>query len=156
LFQTYPQFISFKKARKFIDRFDFAVIFIWKNDGTRSWKVNKKELAHIDFKIKKGKQLKGTEVSQSRELCKIMRRYRKVFQDKGYKVFGSIPGHCDFCGHKCPQRSNPPCKRRGMPSMEAMGIDVYKLLEDCHIEYQHPVENYLTNVTMLLLKWPFI
>lgn len=152
LFQTYPQFSTFESTRQFIDSFDKAIVFIWKNDGTKSWKINKEELKHIEFKKKIGKQLKGTEAGQSRELCRLMKSYRSTFKKEGHKVFSLIPGHCDLCGFKCPNRSNPPCKRNGMPSLEAIGIDVYKLLDNLKVPYEYPVENILTNVTMLLIK----
>lgn len=152
LWQTYPQFKTQKSTREFLNSFKNAVIFIWKNDGTKSWKFNKGELSHIKFGIKKGKQLKGTEAGQSRELCKIMRKVKRLADKEGYDAFAFVPGHCDACAFKCPNRDNPPCKHEGLPSMESIGIDVYKLLEKLDIKYEYPVVNYLTNVTMLLMN----
>lgn len=151
LWQTYEQFRTYKSTKKFLRSFDTAVVFAWRNDGSRSWKLDKRELSHVELKPKKGRQLKGTEAGQSRELCKLMRTYRKEVRKHGYNAFAFIPGHCDSCGGKCPDRDNPPCKKGGMPSLEAAGIDVYKLLENIGVEYEHPVENYLTSVTMLLV-----
>jgi len=152
LWQTYSQFKTFKSTRKFIDSFDFVAIFIWKNDGTKSWKINKSELSHVTFKKKMGRSLKGTESGQAREITMLMKKYRREIKKNGYDNFCFIPGHCDLCGRKCPNRDNPPCKRKGMPSMESVGIDVYKLLEKIEVEYEYPVINYMTNVTMMLVK----
>jgi predicted metal-binding protein len=151
LAQTYPQFRTLETTKKFFSKFKKAVVFVWKNDGTKSWKIDKRELGHIDFRIKKGKELKGTEIAQSRELSTLMRNYRKEFRKNGFDCFGFIAGHCDFCGGKCPERDEPPCNKGGMPSLEAVGIDVYKMLENLQVEYQHPVEDFLTQVTMLLV-----
>ena len=35
--------------------------------------------------------------------------------------------------------------------MEAIGIDVYKLLNFLKVDYEYPVINELTNVTMILV-----
>jgi len=152
LFQTYTQFKTFKSTREFINSFDRALVFIWKNDGTKSWKLDKRELSHIEFKIKKGKQLKGTEAAQSREITLLMRKYRNIFKKNNYETFTLIPGHCDLCAFKCPNRDNPPCKMKGFPSLEAIGIDVYKLLEKMKVAYEYPCINYLTSVTMTLIR----
>ena len=72
------------------------ILFIFQNDGSKSWKVNKRDLAHIELKIKVGKQLKGTEVGQSREIGALTNKYRNIIRKKGYDVFGLIPGHCDL------------------------------------------------------------
>ena len=152
LFKTYPQFETYKSSKKFIRSFDYALLFIWKNDGTKSWKVNKDELRHIELKIKKGKQLKGTEAGQSREVTKLTKKYANTFRKNNFDSFGLIPGHCDLCGHKCPNRDNPPCRRKGMPSLEAIGIDVYRTLTSLNVKYEYPVENILTAVTMIVVR----
>jgi len=152
LWLTYPQFKSYKSTREFLLSFSVAKIFVWKNNGTRSWKIDKEELNHIDFRIKKGKELKGTEMAQAKELTKLMRQFRKLYKKNNYEVFGFIPGHCDFCAGKCPNRDNPPCLKRGMPSLESVGIDVYKLLKKLGVKFEYPVINYLTQVTMLLIR----
>ncbi len=152
LFKTYPQFRTMKKTKKFLINFEKAIIFIWQNDGTKSWKVNRKKLAHINFKKKFGKELKGTEVSQSREIGKLTKAYQGIFKKNGFDSFGFLNGHCDLCGHHCPRRDHPPCTRNGLPSMEACFIDVYKLLENLNIYYEYPVEELLTAVTMILIK----
>jgi len=151
VWKTYPQFETFKSTRKFINNYKSALIFIWKNDGSKSWKIIKSDLSHIQLKKKKGMQLKGTEAGQSREITRMMKKIQTTFKKKGYEnAFSFIPGHCDLCAFKCPNRDNPPCKKNGLPSMESIGIDVYRLLEQLNIEYEYPVINELTNVTMLL------
>lgn len=152
LWLTYPQFKTYESTRKFLEGYEKAVVFVWKNDGTKSWKVDKNELKHIEFKVKKGRQLKGTEAGQARELTKLMFDYRSALRKTGYKAFALIPGHCDLCAHKCPNRDNPPCRHGGAPSLESIGIDVYQMLKDLNIEYEYPVINYLTQVTMLLVE----
>lgn len=152
LWQTYKQFKTIKSSIEFVNSFKKAIIFIWKNDGTKSWKINKQELSHIQLKKKIGKQLKGTEAGQSRELGTLMRKYKKEVTKNGYECFTLLQGACNLCGKFCPNREKPPCKRKGMPSLEAIGIDVYKLLKTLNVSYEYPVENYLTCVTMLLMK----
>ena len=152
LWQTYPQFKTFKSTRNFLKSFDFVAVFVWKNDGTKSWKIDKTELSHIEFKKKIGKQLKGTEAAQSRIITTLMNNYRREVSKHGFNCFALIPGHCDLCGGRCPNRGNPPCRRKGMPSMEAIGIDVYKLLEKIKEPYEYPVMNYITSVTALLIR----
>jgi len=152
LWQTYKQFKTIQSTVKFIRSFDTAIVFVWKNDGTKSWKVNKEELSHIEFKIKKGRQLKGTEAGQSRELTRLTAIYRAKLRKSGYKCFGLIQGPCNLCAFKCENRDNPPCVRGCLPSLEAIGIDVYKMLENLDIDYEFPVINSLTAVTMMLVK----
>jgi len=105
---TYPQFETYKSTQEFFNSFDYIIILVFQNDGTKSWKINKSQLSHIEFKKKVGKQLKGTEAGQSREIAKITRQYSSAFKKKGYETFPLIPGHCDLCAHKCPNRDNPP------------------------------------------------
>ncbi len=150
--RTYPQFKSVESSKDFANNFKYALTFIYKNDGTKPWKINEEKLSHISFRKKYGKELKGTEVSQSRELAKLTKSHTLLLRKKGFKTFGLIAGHCDLCGFKCPQRDNPPCKKKGLPSLEAIGIDVYALLEKFNIKYEYPVENYLTTVTMILIR----
>jgi predicted metal-binding protein len=152
LFQTYPQFKTYKSTEKYFGSFDYMVVFIFQNDGTKSWRINKDSLCHIDFKKKVGKQLKGTEAGQSREVAMITRKYQNTLKKKGYKTFGLTCGHCDLCGHKCKNRDNPPCKHKGMPSLEATGIDVYQLLKNLNVDYEYPVENTLTGVSSILVR----
>ena len=152
LFETYPQFETIKSTREFIESFDYMVLFIFQNDGSKSWKVNKRDLAHIELKKKVGKQLKGTEAGQSREIGALTNRYRNIIRKKGYDTFGLLPGHCDLCSFKCPNRDNPPCTHNGMPSLEAIGIDVYQLLKNLDVDYQYPVEGLLTGVSAVLVR----
>lgn len=151
LWKTYPQFKSFKSTKNFIRTSSIIVVFIWKNDGTKSWKIDKRDLSHIEFKKKIGMQLKGTEIAQSKMITKLMKGYERKIKKEGYKVFSLIAGHCDLCG-KCPNRDNPPCKIKGMPSLEAIGIDVFKLLDKLKIKYQHPVNTELTQATMMMIN----
>lgn len=152
LFQTYPQFKSYKSTKEWIKTFDAAILFIWKNDGSKSWTIDPGKLSHLELKPKFGKQLKGTETSQSREMCRLTAKYRAIARKTFSEAFGLINGHCDLCAFKCPNRDNPPCKKGGMPSLEAIGIDVYRLYTMLGIEYEYPVETYLTLSTMLLIK----
>lgn len=129
------------------------MVLVFKNDGTLSWELKKSKLSHIDFKIKKGMQLKGTEVASSKALCRLMYKWKVKLEKQGLEVFGLINGHCDRCkGRKCPNRGNPPCKKKGMPAMEAIGIDCYELLEDLKIRYEYPAVNFVTTVTAFLIK----
>jgi hypothetical protein len=84
------------------------IVFIFQNDGSKSWLINKAELSHINLVPKKGKQLKGTEAGQSRAIGKLMRKYSNALRKKGYLTFPFINGHCDLCAFKCPNRDNPP------------------------------------------------
>jgi len=152
LFQTYPQFKTIKSTRKFMNSFDYMVVFVFQNDGTKSWKIDKRELSHIELKKKVAKQLKGTEAGQSREIGKLMRKYSNKFKKLGYKTFPLINGHCDLCAHKCPRRDNPPCPNHGMPSLESCYIDVYELLRILNINYEYPVNELLTGVAAILIK----
>ena len=152
LSQTYPQFKTIELTKKYFRSFDYAVIFIFQNDGTKSWKINKDNLCHINFKKKVGKQLKGTEAGQSREVAMITRKYQGFLKKEKYETFGMTCGHCDLCGHKCENRDRPPCKHKGMPSLEACFIDVYQLLNDLDVNYDYPVMNTLTAVSSILVK----
>jgi len=69
-----------------------------------------------------------------------------------FNVQALIAGHCDVCptGSRCPNRENPPCKNKGMTSLEATGLDVYGLLKFLKVEYQYPALSYLVQVTCLL------
>ena len=152
LFETYPQFETIKKTKKFFNSFDRMLIFIFKNDGSKSWLLNKSELSHINLVPKKAKQLKGTEAGQSRAIGKLMRKWSNQFRKKGYKTFPFINGHCDLCAFKCPNRDHPPCRLHGMPSLESCFIDVYQLLKNLDIPFEYPVETFVTGVTGILVR----
>jgi len=153
LFKTYSQFKTLKSTKEWICNYSYAVLFIFKNNGTKAWKINCSELSHVEFKKKRGMELKGTEAGQVREITKLMRRYRIKFRKRDVKVFGFLPGHCDFCeGKHCPNRDNPPCKRSGMPSLESIGINVFEVLENHNVKYEYPVDSYLTSITAFLVK----
>lgn len=128
------------------------MLFVWQNDGTKPWK-DPEELTHITFEKKTGLKLKGTEAGQSKAIGNLMYQYQAKVRKAGFETFGFLNGHCDRCkGRKCPQRDNPPCKKHGMPSLEAIGIDVYKLMEAYGIEYEYPCVSYITAITMMLVK----
>ena len=154
LCQTYPQFKTVELSKKYFTSFSKCYIFIFKNDGTRRWWYEKEteKYKYIDLVRRKSRQLKGCEVSSAKKITDIMRKIKRVNIKLGYDVETFIQGHCDFCQHKCPNRSNPPCKKGGLPSMEAVGINVYQLLNNLEVEYQYPVINYLTQVTMMVVK----
>lgn len=156
---TYKQFESIDSCRFFYkNNVKEAVIFVFKNDGTILWKRDKNELAHITFKKRFGRQLKGVENGSAKEINKQMKKLQIRMNKIGYNTQSLIAGHCDICpgSHRCPNRENPPCKNKGMPSLEATGIDVYKLLRTLEIPYQYPCLSELTQVTLLLNKKPII
>lgn len=153
LSQTYPQCADLESIRDWLADWRYAIVLVFKNDGTKAWEVNKSKLSRIDFKIKKGMELKGTEVASSKAICRLMRKWRTKLKKQGLEVFGLINGHCDQCrGRKCPNRGNPPCRKGGMPALEALGIDCYELLEELNIPYQYPCRDYVTTVTAFLIK----
>ena len=155
LYQTYPQYETIESSNKYLGSFDEAYIYVFKNDGTkRFWYKRDHDLfSHLRLrKAESGRQLKGMEAVSVRYITQIMHRIRRVIRKKGYDAETFIPGHCDLCARKCPNRENPPCKRKGMPSLEATGINVYTLLDQLGVEYEYPVESYLTSVTMMVRR----
>lgn len=154
LYQTYPQFRTVSSSKKYFTSFKKCYIYVFKNDGTKRWWYMREanNYVYIDLVKRKGRQLKGCEASSARKLTSIMRKMKRVNTKRGHKVDTFIQGHCDLCARKCPNRSNPPCKRGGLASMEATGINVYQLLTDLGIEYEYPVVSYLTQVTMMVVK----
>ena len=151
LYETYPQFKTLASSREYFNEFDYIYLYIWKNDGTKRWwfKKNADDFAHLTLKRQKGRQLKGVEASSARYLTRLMRKIKAKNSARGYVVDAFICGHCDICARKCPNRENPPCNRGGMPSMEATGINVHKLLEQQGIDFDWPPISYLTQVTAI-------
>jgi predicted metal-binding protein len=131
-----------------------ATVFVFKNDGTIPWKRDRSELAKIEFKKRFGRQLKGCENGSAKEINRMMRTLEIRLKKEGKNCQSLIAGHCDVCQghHRCPNRENPPCRKKGLTSLEATGIDVYKLLKKLDIPYEYPALTELTQVTMLLLK----
>ena len=154
LYQTYPQYTTIKSTKEYFKTFDKAYVYVFKNDGSLRWwyKNQNIKFEHIKLKSRRGRQLKGCEASSAKNLTKIMKKVKISNTRQGFNVESLIQGHCDLCEHKCPNRNNPPCYRGGLPSLEATGINVYKLLEKLKIEYEYPVVNYLTQVTMMLVR----
>ena len=154
LYQTYPQYSTIDKSKEFVSSFDTAYIYVFQNNGSkRFWYKKDHDLyKHIRMRVvDSGRELKGVEAVGSRYLTRIMFNARKANRKAGYKCETYTVGHCDFCARKCPNRENPPCKIKGLPSLEAIGINVYSLLEQLGVEYEFPVTNYLTSVTMMLI-----
>lgn len=158
--KTYPEFSTFKSTREWLDSSIKAFIFIWKNNGQKPWKIDWNEISHIDFKKVGGRKLKGVEVASSKAINKFMSSlrddYNNSLYDKKTQAISLIAGHCDNCGRYCPLRDipNSRCKKGGMPSLEAIGIDVYKLLDIVGVDWEYPVQenDELTQVTMLIIR----
>jgi len=153
LYSTYPQFKTIDASRSYLDSFRWAFVYVFKNDGAiRFWyKKEQGQFDHLQMKRRKGRELKGIEAVGSRYITRLMKKVQTANRKQGYKVFTLIPGHCDLCARKCPNRESPPCKRGGLPSLEAIGINVYKMLDQLGVEYCYPVGDYLTSVTMMLI-----
>jgi len=154
LYQTYPQYKTIDSCRKYVDSFDTAFIYVFKNDGRKRWwrKKDQEKYDHIKLIKRKGRQLKGCEASSSRELTKLMWRIRRANEKNNWIVDCYIQGACNLCKRKCDNRENPPCKRGGLPSLEAIGINVHLLLENLEVRYEWPPISYLTQVGMMLAK----
>ena len=154
LYQTYPQYKTIDSCRRYVDSFDKAYIYIFKNDGRNRWWFKKEQAKfdHLRLIKRRGRQLKGCEASSARQLTLLMKKIKRVNEKRGYLTDCYIQGHCDFCSRKCPNRENPPCKRGGLPSLEAIGINVHLLLENLEIKYEWPPMSFLTQVTMMLVK----
>jgi len=156
LAMTYPQFITIESSREFYQKkVECGAVLVFKNDGTIPWKINEEELAHITFKERYGRQLKGVENGSAKAINKYMRRIQTCLRRQyNIKAMSLIAGHCDVCpgSHRCPNRSNPPCKHNGLTSLEATGLDVYKILRKLKIEYEYPALTYLTQVTLLIVR----
>lgn len=156
---TYPFLRTIKEAKEWLGGAQVVYIFVWQNDGTRPWKVDWNEILHIEFLKITGRRFKGVEHASAKALTKIMKKLEDDMNDvlavnKTYsEAMALIPGHCDLCGRYCPLREYPDskCKKGGMPSMEAIGIDVYKLLTMKSIDWCYPVGEFLTQVTMLVI-----
>lgn len=154
LYQTYPQYSTIESSIKYALSFSKAFVYVFKNNGSkRFWyKKDQDQYSHLRLRVvSSGKELKGIESVSARYLTQMMFKIRKINRKIGYRVETYIQGHCDFCARKCPRRENPPCKLKGMPSLEAIGINVYSLLEQLGVEYEYPVMSYLTQVTLMLL-----
>lgn len=155
LYQTYKQYTTIASSKRFyIEKVRLGAIFVFKNDGTTPWKRNVQELSHIEFKKRLGRQLKGVENGSAKAINKYMKEIEIAMRKRhGVPALSLICGHCDICKghHRCPNRENPPCKRHGMPSMEATGLDVYQILNKLNIEYEYPALTVLTQVTALLI-----
>ena len=152
--QTYPQYATLDSTIEYVNSFDYAYIYVFQNDGTKRfyYKREQSKYGHIRRrKVESGRQLKGIESVSVRWLTQLMYRIKRLNIKAGYRAETYIPGHCDLCSRKCPNRNNPPCKRGGLPSLEAIGINVYSLLEQLGVEYEYPVNSYLTSVTMMLI-----
>ncbi|RLI71404.1 hypothetical protein DRO91_05675 [Candidatus Heimdallarchaeota archaeon] len=155
LYQTYRQYSTIASSKRFYEeKVKLGAIFVFKNDGTTPWKRNVSELSHIEFKKRIGRQLKGVENGSAKAINKYMKEIETAMKKRhGLMAHSLICGHCDICkgSHRCPNRENPPCKRKGMPSMEATGLDVYDILNKLEINYEYPALTLLTQVTTLLI-----
>ncbi len=155
LAQTYPQFQTIDESKSwYANTILTAAVFVFQNDGTLPWKRRASDLSHIEFKRRYGRQLKGVENGSAKAINKQMRQLELRLQRRHDKdAMALICGHCDICpgAHRCPQRENPPCKRRGLASMEATGLDVYEILNKLDIDYEYPALNKLTQVTTILI-----
>jgi hypothetical protein len=156
--QTYPQFATINNSKAwYANNIISAAIFVFKNDGTLRWKRGKTSLSHIEFKIRYGRQLKGVENGSAKEINRQMWKLQGIIKEvTGEKTISLICGHCDICpgAHRCPNRENPPCRRKGMTSLESTGLDVYAILKKLDIGYEYPVLSYLTQVTCFLIVKP--
>jgi len=154
---TYSYFATLKKSREWLDRSFAVYIFIWKNDGTKPWLVDWDNISHIRFEKRTGRRLKGVEHASAKAITKFMKKLEddwNIVSNKGSNMSALIPGHCDVCSHYCPLRNfpNAVCKKGGMPSLEAIGVDVYTLLRSLDVNYHYPVmdDGYLTQVTAIV------
>jgi len=155
LAQTMSQFETIDECRNYYrHNVKSAFVFVFKNDGTLPWKRDIKELSHIEFKKRYGRQLKGVENGSAKEINRQMKKIQTRLRKDGHNARSLIAGHCDVCKghHRCPNRENPPCKKLGMTSLEATGIDVYKLLNKLGVPYEYPALHELTQTTMVVFE----
>lgn len=161
LYQTYPQYKTIESSIEYFKTFDDIYVYVFRNDGSKRFWYKKEQEKYNHFRLRtvtSGRQLKGIEAVGSKYLTVLMHKIRTVNRKLGYRVETYLPGHCDLCpasgrsgGNKCPNRNNPPCKMKGLPSLESTGINVYSLLESLNVEYEFPVMSYLTTVTMMAI-----
>ena len=155
LYQTYPQYRTIDSSIEYFNSFDEIYVYVFQNDGSKRFWYKKEQEQYNHFRLRvvtSGRQLKGVESVSARYLTLLMHKIRKINRKQGFRVETYIQGHCDMCERKCPNRENPPCKFKGLPSLEATGINVYSLLENLGVEYQYPVMTSLTQVTLLAVK----
>lgn len=154
LYQTYPQYKTIDSSRNYVDSFTTAYVYVFKNDGRKRWWFRKEQekFSHLRLVKRRGRQLKGCEASSARQITLLMKKIKRVNEKGGYLADCFIQGACNLCKRKCDNRENPPCRRGGLPSLEAIGINVHLLLENLEVRYEWPPVRYLTQVGMMLVK----
>ena len=122
LYKTYPQYKTIESSIKYFSKFDDIFLYIFKNNGSKRFWYKKEQEKYKHFRLRvvnSPRELKGMEIVGSRYLTQVMAKVRKANRKEGYICQTYIPGHCDLCEYRCPQRGNPPCKKGGLPSLES-------------------------------------
>ena len=120
LYQTYPQYETIDSSVEYFNSFDEIYVYVFQNDGSKRFWYKKEQEQYNHFRLRvvtSGRQLKGVESVSARYLTLLMHKIRKVNRKQGFRVEAYIQGHCDWCARKCPNRENPPCKFKGLPSL---------------------------------------
>lgn len=83
-------------------------------------------MEEIDVKLDK-KQIKRSKINFHKKILEI----ENFFNQKGIDAWGLVGGSCSFC-IECKAITNRPCKHphKARPSLESLGINVQKLLEN--------------------------
>lgn len=137
-----PNNPSMEEMKNLIHSFKYGIIFVFQSDGAVAWK--KDQVLNRPPMV--GKQLKGTAAGMARSLnntlhdiSKYMRSQFDLKKDK--EIVTLISGHCDVCG-KCPLKdkyTSPGIMKectKGYASLEAVGIDCYRLMKDVGVDHE--------------------
>jgi predicted metal-binding protein len=142
-----PYTPSVERCKEIVQSYDYGFVYVWKNDGRRAWRegIDKKKLVK-----KHDRGLKGCAIGMAIAIRDNMKEIREKCKKDGIKCRVFASGPCTKCrpcnvGGKC-------LRGYGIPAMEAWGIDVFGLLDELRVEYEYPVHNYLTLVSLLLTR----
>ena len=133
-----PPYIDYRKEEEKMRKCKEIYMLVFKTNGLQPWREGLEKHQLIE---RKGRALKGPCVGLQVSLDKFC-EYLKVTLKKRVYVLESGP-----C-HRCRECSVTSCPK-GRPlirSLEGVGVDVYKFLEDREIAYENPPENYVTCV----------
>jgi len=127
---------------KKLKSFKTGIIVVYQSDGTKAWRPEQER----PNKPLEGKQLKGTAAGMARFLNYSLHDVTKWLINKydlvkDEDIITLISGHCQICGKCCLKdkyESVGVVKKctKGYSSLEAIGIDCFKLLEAIGVKHE--------------------
>lgn len=135
--------------RKWVQKWDGCYVFIYQSNGLAGWDSRPEGTI-----LRWGVGMKGVDKGMSVSAMRALGAVAGILQKRGFGCVISPPGPCKLCGSYCVASGKGVC-RHPLPiyhTLEAMGIDVIRLVLGLGIPIQQPCFDFVTKCGVVFYK----